>query len=142
MNLILLVFFIKIISCDFLNSASDCSSQCFCHILNSKFFLAQLLLIQCDDEHPPLSCYQSQFLPLSTYSISNHSSSCHNDEQCLHTLETNRTCQHCQLIYNHSNRMKTCFHFCEHIPLCGFMCIQQAIVLSMVCQTCSNITCR
>ena len=95
MSLILLnlfVLFVKIMSCDCLNTTIDCSSQCFCHLSRNELFL-----IQCDNEHLPLICSQSQFLP-STYS--------------------------------------SCLHFCEQTPS------QQVAVLSIICRTCSNVTCR
>lgn len=141
--------FAKIIKCDSINSTNDCSPICFCRSSLNKRFLAELSFSQCDE--PPQHCHQSLFSPPSFHLTQflpspSNLSHCQNDQHCLHALHSTQTCRRCQFIHNHSNLIKPCFHFCEQMPSCGIVCIQQPIELSVICRTCQNqrqnITCR
>lgn len=149
-----------------IDESNGCSDQehsllCFCrstyqHSILPDLFLAKLSLFQCDDFLSPNHCHQSRFHPPSFHltqlipQLSNHSH-CLEDIHCLHTLNFTEHCRRCHvlpslLIPNDSYNIDACFNVCEHNTSCGFVCLNQTVILSINCDTCRgrkhNVSCR
>ncbi len=145
---------------------NGCSDQehsplCFCHSsyrhsILTDLFLAKISLSQCNDSVPIRHCRQSrlhspsfnltQFIPQLT-----NLSYCFKDTHCLHTLHSTKYCRQCQLTsllltHNHTYHTDACFNFCEQNPSCGFICLNQPVIISINCSICQgrkqNMSCR
>jgi hypothetical protein len=151
---------------DGIHESNGCSDQeysplCFCrssdqHSILTDRFLAKLSLSQCDGSLSIRHCRQSRFHPPSFHLTElipqlTNLSHCLKDTHCLHTLHFIQHCQQCQVIpllltLNSSYRTDACFNICQKHLSCGFVCLNQPIILSIICNICrgrnQNISCR
>jgi hypothetical protein len=158
----IIVVIINFDSIDSTSESNGCSDQeysplCFCHssdrhsILTDRF-LAKIYLFQCDDSFPIRHCRQSRLhSPLFNLTQLTNLSHCFEDIHCLHTLHSTKHCRRCQLTsllstHNTTYRTDACFNFCEQNPSCGFVCLNQPVIISINCNICQdrkqNISCR
>lgn len=139
-----------------INELNGCFDQehsplCFCRSLLSDLFLAKLSLSNCNDFLSLHHCYQIRLYPPSFHltqlipQLSNLTH-CLKDIHCLHTLNLPEYCPQCQILPSLLTDNDTCFNLCEHNRSCGFVCLNQPIIISIHCHIClgqrHNISCR